>query len=297
MKVKRILAAGAVAVLVAGSPLTAQAEHAQNFKDVPEQVWYRRAIEYSIANGLFTGTSADTFSPDLAMTRGMFVTVLGRQAGVSSEKPTDASFYDVSPSAYYAPYVEWAAENGIVNGTSSTTFAPEQKITREQMVTILHRYYGGDSPAKPELTALFSDGTTVSPYAREAMGWAVASGLIAGTGDRLEPKATATRAQVAQVFYNARSLSRGGAELETVQPESSLEKLRKLVEEQLPESCQWDERALQAGWYGPMRIGDDGDLENIARGCVYMLTQIHGGVYDYFYLEERTPEEFYLYYG
>ena len=297
MKMKHLIAAGTAAMILLTAPVGASAAQVSDFTDISPGAWYYNAVEYAAENGLFAGTSADTFSPDLTMTRGMFVTVLGRMAKVTGDKPNHTSFSDVSPSAYYAPYVEWAAENDIVNGTSSTTFSPEQKITREQMVTILHRYYGGDSLADSELGTLFDDGDVVSPYAREAMGWAVASGLIAGIGDRLEPKATATRAQVAQVFYNARSLSRGGAELETVQPESSLEKLRRLVEEQLPESCQWDERALQAGWYGPMRIGDDGDLENIARGCVYMLTQIHGGVYDYFYLEERTPEEFYLYYG
>ena len=196
-----------------------------------------------------------------------------------------------------APDVERAAENGIVNGTSSTTFAPEQKITREQMVTILHRYYGGDSLADRELGTQFDDGDAVSPYAREAMGWAVANGLIAGTGDKLEPKATATRAQVAQVFYNARSLSRGEAEPETVQPESSLEKLRQLVEERLPESCQWDERALQAGWYGPMTLWMNGSLENIADGCVYLLTELDGITYDVWYLTEPEPGSFGCYYG
>ena len=322
MKMKRLIAAGTAAMILLTAPVGAGAAQVSDFTDVSSNAWYYNAVEYAAENGLFAGTSADTFSPDLTMTRGMFVTVLGRMAKVTGDKPNHTSFSDVSPSAYYAPYVEWAAENDIVNGTSSTTFSPEQKITREQMVTLLYRF-SGLAPkhcripyqdvstlvqhiglpyryiglTDQDFGTAFSDADSVSTYAREAMGWAVASGLIAGTGDRLEPKATATRAQVAQVFYNARNLGDDEIESEPMQPESSLEKLRRLVEEQLPESCQWDERALQAGWYGPMRIGDDGDLENIARGCVYMLTQIHGGVYDYFYLEERTPEEFYLYYG
>ena len=296
MKMKHLIAAGTAAMILLTAPVGASAAQVSDFTDISPGAWYYNAVEYATDEGLFAGTSADTFSPDLAMTRGMFVTVLGRQAGVSSEKPTDASFTDVAPSAYYAPYVEWAAENGIVNGTSSTTFAPEQKITREQMVAILHRYYGGESPAEPELTALFSDGTTVSPYAREAIGWAVASGLIAGTGNRLEPKATATRAQVAQVFYNARMLG-GDSEPKPVQLESSLEKLRKLVEDRLTESCQWDERALQAGWYGPMTLRMNGSLENIADGCVYLLTELDGITYDVWYLTEPEPGSFVCYYG
>ena len=297
MKTRRILVAAAAALLLANTSLSANAAQVTDFADVAPKAWYYNAVEYATDNGLFAGTSADTFSPDLAMTRGMFVTVLGRQAGVSNEKPQCTSFTDVAPGAYYAPYVQWAAENGIVNGTSSTTFAPEQKITREQMVTILHRYFEGDSTAEPELGVRFSDGDAVSSYAREAMGWAVASGLIAGTGDRLEPKATATRAQVAQVFYNARSLNTGGADQETVYQESSLEKLRRLVKERLPESCQWDERALQAGWYGPMTLRMNGSLENIADGCVYLLTELDGITYDVWYLTEPEPGSFVCYYG
>ncbi len=297
MKKRRILVTAAAALLLANTSLSANAAQVTDFADVAPNAWYYNAVEYATENGLFAGTSEDTFSPGLAMTRGMFVTVLGQLAKVTGEKPENTSFSDVSLSAYYAPYVQWAVENGIVNGTSSTTFSPEQKITREQMVAILHRYYGGDSPAKPELTALFSDGTAVSPYAREAMAWAIARGLIAGTGDKLEPKATATRAQVAQVFFNARSLSRGEAEPETVQLESSLEKLRRLVEERLPESCQWDERALQAGWYGPMTLRMNGILENIADGCVYLLTELDGITYDVWYLTETEPGSFVCYYG
>ena len=100
---KRRLSVGlAAAALLVCIPVNA---HAREFSDVSPTSWYHTAVEYATGEGLFAGTSADTFSPDLAMTRGMFVTVLGRQAGVSSEKPTDASFYDVSLSAYYAPYL------------------------------------------------------------------------------------------------------------------------------------------------------------------------------------------------
>ena len=297
MMKRRILVTAAAALLLANTNLAANAGQVTDFADVAPNAWYYNAVEYAAENDLFAGTSADTFSPDLAMTRGMFVTVLGRQAGVSNEKPQCTSFTDVAPGTYYAPYVEWAAENGIVNGTSYTTFSPEQKITREQMVAILHRYYCGDSPAEPELTTLFSDGTTVSSYAREAMGWAVASGLIAGTGNRLEPKATATRAQVAQVFYNVRNLGGNKTEPEPVQADSSLEKLRRLVEERLPESCQWNEQALQAGWYGPMALRMNGSLENIADGCVYLLTELDGITYDVWYLTEPEPGSFVCYYG
>ena len=294
---KRIIFSLVALVLVVCLSVSVSAEPLNRFRDVEGRAWYYNAVEYAAETGLFAGTSADTFSPDLAMTRGMFVTVLGRLAKVTGDKPENTSFFDVAPGAYYAPYVEWASENGIVNGTSSTTFSPEQEITREQMVTILHRYFGGGSPAEPKPTVLFCDGDAVSPYAREAMSWAVARGLIVGIGDRLEPKATATRAQVAQVFYNARSLNAEETDQEPVQPETSLEKLRQLVEERLPESCQWDERALQAGWYGPMTLWMNGSLENIADGCVYLLTELDGITYDVWYLTEPEPGSFVCYYG
>ena len=99
------------------------------------------------------------------------------------------------------------------------------------------------------------------------------------------------------MFYNVRNLGGNKTEPKSVQRESSLERLRRLVEERLPESCLWDERALQAGWYGPMTLWMNGSLENIADGCVYLLTELDGITYDVWYLTEPEPGSFVCYYG
>jgi heme-binding NEAT domain protein len=102
--------------------------------------WAESVIEYVVSKGLFNGTDAGVFSPDLQMTRGMFVTILGRAAKIDGEKYTAAVFNDVEQSMYYAPHVAWAAENGLVNGVGGNSFAPEDDVTREQMAVILYNY-------------------------------------------------------------------------------------------------------------------------------------------------------------
>lgn len=102
--------------------------------------WGKDAIGFATSRGLFNGTTPTTFTPNGSMTRGMFVTVLGRMAKVDTGAYSGASFPDVNATAYYAPYIQWAADNGIVNGISRTSFAPEEAVTREQAATILARY-------------------------------------------------------------------------------------------------------------------------------------------------------------
>ena len=175
------------------------------FADVPVNSWFFEAVDYVYENELFTGTSATAFAPGLPMTRAMFVTVLHRLDG----RPTavsGAGFSDVkNESQYYYKAVAWANANDIVNGYSDGTFKPDGNITREQMAAIMYRYavYSGCDQSTPgAVFDTFPDRTQVSGYAAHAMRWAVSWEIIRGSGGRLLPQNTATRAEVAQIIYN-----------------------------------------------------------------------------------------------
>ena len=172
------------------------------FTDVHETDWFYNDVLFVYEEGLFAGTSDTTFSPNTSMTRAMLVTVLYRLEG----EPTvygRSGFSDVQYNGYYEDAVTWAADNGIVNGTSTTTFSPNANVTREQMAAILYRYaayWELDVSAEADLSA-YEDASSVSAYAQAAMQWAVANGVINGTSaTTLEPAGTATRAQAATVL-------------------------------------------------------------------------------------------------
>lgn len=173
-----------------------------SFTDVSAGAWYAEAVNYAVENGLFSGTSATTFSPNKKMTRGMLVTVLYRMEG-SPETAASTAFSDVLSSDYYAKAVSWAASNGIVSGVSADKFAPSKDITREQLAAILMRYAkykGEDVTASGDLSA-FKDSSSISSYASDAVKWAVGKGYIGGvTSDTIAPKSGATRAQVAAIL-------------------------------------------------------------------------------------------------
>ena len=147
-----------------------------------------------------------TFAPNLAMNRAMFVTVLGRMAGVEEDRTATSKFTDVKAGSYYAGYVAWAAEQDIVRGTSETTFSPNAKVTREQMATMMYRYakaQGLDvTGGSEDVLDGFADSGRISGWAKEAMIWAVSQKLLEGTGAGLEPQAYGTRAQSAQIILN-----------------------------------------------------------------------------------------------
>lgn len=206
---RRILCVGLVMAIVAASTIAASAASAADFTDVKPTAWYYGAVDYAARENLFAGTGNGKFSPNVGMTRGMFVTVLGRRAGVSDAKPFTSRFSDVQVKDYFSPYTEWAAKYDIVSGTGNGRFSPNDRITREQMAAMLYRYAkltgGGDILNGTEILR-FPDTGDVSNYAKEAMTWAVDKGIINGSDGRLDPKGTATRAQVAQVFLNAKDV-------------------------------------------------------------------------------------------
>lgn len=180
----------------------APAASALPFNDVAYTSWYYDAVKFVYDKGIMDGVSYYRFAPDATITRGMVVTMLWRMAGEPYEAA--AGFTDVAAGRYYTTAVAWAARNGIVEGMTSTTFAPDQAITREQLASILYRYakwlgfsgYGSDISG-------YTDAGKVSSYAYDAMSWAVRSGVVTGTSARvLDPQGTASRAAAAQMFMN-----------------------------------------------------------------------------------------------
>lgn len=182
------------------------------FIDVAQGDWYMSAVEYAYTKGLFSGTGADTFSPNLTMNRAMLVTVFYRLAGSPAEElsSAQASFADVAEDSWYAPYVRWGYVQGVTAGTGDGRFAPEESVTRQQILVMLHsfaqRYLGLSLTGAADLSA-YGDGAETASWARDAVAWAVANQIIvpsdAGT---LRPNDPASRAEVATILMKFDSL-------------------------------------------------------------------------------------------
>ena len=176
--------------------------HTISYNDVKAGDWYANAVNYVTLTGLMNGTG-DGFSPNLAINRGMMVTVLYRMAG-SPEVTAENPFTDVPADTWYTDAVIWASENDITAGTSETTFSPTNSLTREQLATFFYRFADFENPDPIEITGDltgFTDADQVASYATDALKWAIGEGLISGTTETtLSPKATATRAQVATIL-------------------------------------------------------------------------------------------------
>ncbi|WP_317854450.1 S-layer homology domain-containing protein [Chakrabartyella piscis] len=176
------------------------------FTDVSASDWFFSAVEFAVENGIFSGTTETTFSPNQDMTRAMLVTVLWRM----EDQPYTTTrgmyeFTDVVEDAYYETAVQWAAENGIVSGYSEDVFGVNDVVTREQLVAILQRYTAfkdADVSAEADLSG-YVDAENIAGYATSAFGWAVEKGIVSGTSEtELSPKSGATRAQVARILEN-----------------------------------------------------------------------------------------------
>lgn len=172
------------------------------FTDVLTSDWFYEDVAFAYENGLFAGTSDTTFSPNASMTRAMLVTVLYRLEGQPAVNGR-SGFSDVQYNGYYEDAVTWAADNGIVNGTSTTTFSPNANVTREQMAAILYRYAQHKKYNTAASSGLngFTDHASVSGYAAASLEWAVAEKLVNGSAGKLMPTGNATRAQVAAILH------------------------------------------------------------------------------------------------
>ena len=171
------------------------------FTDVENTDWFYDAVEYAYDNGIMSGTGETTFSPDIATTRSMIVTILHRMEGTPSVD--DKTFADVPAGQWYTNAISWASVNDIVSGYGNGMFGPNDPITREQMAAILYRYVQYkeyDHAATGDVSA-FADFNQISDYAVEALDWATGEGLISGVGNnKLEPTGSATRAQAAMIL-------------------------------------------------------------------------------------------------
>ena len=168
------------------------------FVDVAESAYYYGPVLWAVMNGITSGTSESTFSPDGAATRDQVVTFLWRAAG-APENSGGGRFSDVPPDAYYAGAVSWAVERGITRGTSDTTFAPERTCTRGEFVTFLHRCAGSPVPQGAKIP--FTD-VADGAYYRNAVGWAVEHGVTNGTGaETFSPDGKCTRGQIVTFLY------------------------------------------------------------------------------------------------
>ncbi len=166
--------------------------------------WAKADIDFVVSRGLFSGTSETTFSPDSTITRGMFVTALGRLAGIDpAGYPSSSRFTDVPATAYYAPFVEWAASKGIVSGTGEGSFSPDAAITREQMALIMRQYadkLGYTLPVAREAVT-FTDENQITGNMKDAVRAIQQAGIMSGKGNnRFGPKDAATRAEAAVVL-------------------------------------------------------------------------------------------------
>lgn len=190
----------AVVLLLGAVPAAAFA----GFADVPADAWYAPAVQTCAEQGLFQGTSPTTFSPELSMTRGMFVTVLGRMENIDPTQADASGFMDVPEDAYYAGYVGWAARSGIVAGVSDSVFEPERGISRQEICTIVHRYLvWKDVSLQTVPSGQFADDVLIAEWAKESVYVCRSAGIVCGVGDNhFAPNVAARRCEAAQIFKN-----------------------------------------------------------------------------------------------
>ena len=173
------------------------------YNDVAADAWYADSVYKAKDNLYMEGVAAGIFAPEKAMTRAEFAQVVANMAGVGKAgigETYPTQFSDVPADAWYAKAVEWAARYGIVTGTSETTFAPNETISREQIAAMFYRYAGNGAQADLSVLDQFEDADQVSGWAKEAMAWAIEEGYMNGTSETtLAPSETAQRAQIAAI--------------------------------------------------------------------------------------------------
>ena len=184
------------------TPVTPEPEptpdNSTSFVDVPANAYFADAVKWAVDKGITNGLSDTMFGPYESCTRAQIVTFLWRAAG-SPEPKAASSFTDVPASAYYAKAVAWAVENGITNGMTETTFAPDATCTRGQSVTFLYRALKGTASGSANFTDVKSDA-----FYADAINWAVANNVTNGTSNTtFSPNADCTRAEIVTFLYRA----------------------------------------------------------------------------------------------
>lgn len=173
------------------------------FTDISSH-WAKESIDYVLGRGLFSGVSDAAFAPDTTMTRGMFVTALGRLANADVSSYKQSSFTDVKAGFYYVPYIEWAYKKGIIQGIGNNQFAPDRAITREEIAVIFADYAKAASYKLPVIcnAITFSDSASISHWAKTAVTAMQQAGIVmGGQNNKFNPKASATRAEVSSMLH------------------------------------------------------------------------------------------------
>ena len=208
MKKRLITLALAMLMLITlVTPVAAARTH--GFTDVRSGAWYNAAVQFVYENNIMSGIGGNRFDPQGTFTRGAAVTTITRIQWGRPSVPSDSRvnpFTDVADTAWYAPYVTWTRNMGIVDGTSPTTFAPNRSVTRQEIVVMLFNFamFRGDHRETPAGAINgFNDAHLVANWARDAMNWAVGYGIMSGRGNNtLAPTGTLTRAEAAQLLMN-----------------------------------------------------------------------------------------------
>lgn len=209
-KNKAILLITATALVI---PSFACAKNSSEFLDLDKDAWYKEAVEYVLENDIFMGTSETTFSPDEPMTRGMFVTVLGRNFNDDlSEYENKSSYNDISKDDYFSKYAEWAKDNEVMIGTGENKFNPQENITRQDAVKALFNYYSTKYDLKENKFSSYKndnivDYLDIADYAQSSFNWALELNIIRGFDSaggaiitEIVPKKEITRAEMAQIM-------------------------------------------------------------------------------------------------
>lgn len=172
------------------------------FKDFNPDAWYHEYLDFAVNRGLINGIEPDLIGPDDTMTRAMLVTILYRYEGQPSVEGLLIPYSDVPEDQYYADAVRWASANNIINGTTPTTFSPDDDLLREQLAAILYRYaaYKGNDVSEQADLSVFPDNSRINEYAVTPISWAVSQKIILGSEGYLNPLGNATRAEAATML-------------------------------------------------------------------------------------------------
>ncbi len=204
---KSVVNDNSVNAIIDGSGIVKTLYNTNNFTDVNNFDWYNNSVDFVNSRWLLLGLDDNNFAPNENMSRAMLATVLLRlEDGTVSNQNT--TFNDVNKDDWFFDGVSWASNSGIINGTGDGSFAPEQDITREQLATMIYNYanYIGMDTTQTGHMYYYSDNSEVSDWAFYAVSWANGVGILNGDGEHLNPKETATRAEVSAVIERLVSL-------------------------------------------------------------------------------------------
>ena len=201
---KRFLSLALVLAMILSLGCTVLAASVNDYVDIPQNAWYRGAVDYVLQRGYMVGATNNQFNPEGAVTRAQIAQIFYAMNGKPSAGK-QPKFSDVSKDAWYAAAVNWAATFGVVSGYLDGSYHPMEFITRQQLATILYKYaqlkgYAAEGEGRGIGLGGYADVQDVGSWAWEAMAWCVHKGVISGSNIGLEPNAHATRAQIAAIL-------------------------------------------------------------------------------------------------